>query len=83
MTTKKAQASTTNDMGDQTQQDLLRDWIRVREAFIRDDGKSVVMTPRPTDWSGFFGSGLTASADFMVESEHMPVQERTLQRRDC
>ncbi len=49
----------------------------VREVFIRREGESVVLTPRPTDWSGFFASGMTASADYMAESEHMLVQERT------
>ena len=29
MTTKKAQASTTNDMGDKSQQDQLTDWERI------------------------------------------------------
>ena len=48
----------------------------VREVFIRREGESVVLTPRPTDWSGFFASGLTASSDFMAESERMPVQVR-------
>lgn len=48
----------------------------VREVFIRREGESVVLTPRPTDWSGFFASGMTASSDFMVEGERMPIQER-------
>lgn len=48
----------------------------VREVFIRREGESVVLTPRPSDWSGFFASGLTASADFMAEAERLPVQER-------
>ena len=49
----------------------------VHEVFIRREGESVVLTPRPTDWSGFFASGMTASADYMAESERMPIQERT------
>ena len=48
----------------------------VREVFIRREGESVVLTPRPTDWSGFFASGMTASSDFMVDRERMPTQER-------
>ncbi len=47
-----------------------------REVFIRRDGESVVLTPRPSDWSGFFASGLTASADFMADADRLPVQER-------
>ena len=49
----------------------------VREVFIRREGESVVLTPRPTDWSSFFASGLTASPDFMADAERMPVQERS------
>ena len=49
----------------------------VREVFIRREGESVVLTPRPTDWSGFFASGLTASADFMADAERMPIQKRS------
>lgn len=48
----------------------------VREVFIRREGESVILTPRPTDWSGFFASGVMASSDFMVDSERMPIQER-------
>jgi len=49
----------------------------VREVFIRREGESMVLTPRPTDWSGFFASGMTASTDFMAEIDRMPIQERT------
>ncbi len=49
----------------------------VREVFIRKEGDSVILTPRPHDWSGFFASGLKASADFMADAERLPVQERS------
>ncbi len=49
----------------------------VREVFIRREGESVILTPRPADWSGFFESGVKASADFMADAERMPVQERS------
>ena len=49
----------------------------VREVFMRREGQSVVLTPRPTDWSSFFASGLTASADFMADAQRMPVQKRS------
>lgn len=49
----------------------------VREVFIRREGESVVLTPRPSDWSGFFALGLTASDDFMADAERMPIQERS------
>jgi antitoxin VapB len=48
----------------------------VREVFIRREGESVVLTPRPTDWSGFFTLGMTVSEDFMSSSERLPIQER-------
>ncbi|MBV8617772.1 MAG: AbrB/MazE/SpoVT family DNA-binding domain-containing protein [Curvibacter sp.] len=48
----------------------------VREVFIRREGESVILTPRPTDWSGFFSSGLKVSGDFMAEREDLPIQER-------
>jgi antitoxin VapB len=48
----------------------------VREVYIRREGESLVLTPRPKDWSGFFGSGLRAADDFMSDREALPVQER-------
>jgi antitoxin VapB len=48
----------------------------VREVFIRREGESVVLTPRPNDWSGFFALGMMASEDFMATSERLPIQER-------
>ncbi len=49
----------------------------VREVFIRREGESVVLTPRPSDWSGFFALAGKASADYMADDERMPVQERS------
>jgi len=49
----------------------------VREVFIRREGESVILTPRPADWSGFFASSARVSKDFMVDAERMPVQERS------
>jgi antitoxin VapB len=49
----------------------------VREVFIRRDGESVILTPRPNDWSSFFSLDKKASADFMVAVERLPVQERS------
>lgn len=48
----------------------------VREVFIRRKGESLVLTPCPTDWTGFFASSMTASADFMVNTKRLPIQER-------
>lgn len=49
----------------------------VREVFIRREGESVILTPRPSDWSSFFASGLKASPDFMLGRERSPIQERS------
>jgi antitoxin VapB len=49
----------------------------VREVFIRREGESLVLTPRPTDWSSFLASGLKASDDFMADSKRMPIQDRS------
>lgn len=48
----------------------------VREVFIRREGESIILTPRPSDWSGFFASGAKASSDFMAGVDRQPVQER-------
>ena len=48
----------------------------VREVFIRREGESVILTPRPNDWTGFFASGLKTSPDFMAHTEPLSVQER-------
>ena len=49
----------------------------VREVFIRREGESVILTPRPSDWTAFFASGAKVSADFMANAERMPIQERS------
>jgi len=50
----------------------------VREVFIRREGESVILTPRHSDWAGFFSVGATVSADYMVDADRMPIQKRTL-----
>ena len=47
----------------------------VREVFIRREGESVILTPRPNDWSAFFALEKTASADLMVGADRLKVQE--------
>lgn len=49
----------------------------VREVFIRREGESVILTPRPEDWSGFFSLAQKASPDFMAGVDRLPVQERS------
>jgi antitoxin VapB len=46
------------------------------EVFIRRQGEDVVLSPRPTDWSGLF-EGPFASNEFMEGIEDLPVQERS------
>ena len=48
----------------------------VRDVFIRREGESVILTPRPVDWSGFLAGG-KATADFMADADRLPVQERS------
>jgi antitoxin VapB len=39
----------------------------VREVYIRKEGDTIVLTPRPHDWTGFFASADTATPDFMAD----------------
>ena len=49
----------------------------VRDVFIRRDGESIILTPRPNDWSAFFSLERKTSADVMVGVERLLVQERS------
>ena len=46
------------------------------EVFIRKEGRDVVLSPRPTDWSSYLIEGPVASDDFMQNVEKLPAQER-------
>ena len=46
------------------------------EVFIRKEGRDVVLSPRPVDWSSYLAEGPIASDDFMQKVEKLPVQER-------
>ncbi len=48
----------------------------MKEVFIRRVGQDLVLSPRPTDWSGFLASAVRVSDDFMANVEDLPVQER-------
>ena len=50
----------------------------MKEVFIRRVGQDLVLSPRPTDWSGFLASTARVSDDFMVNVEDLEVQEREL-----
>jgi antitoxin VapB len=47
-----------------------------REVFIRKEGSSVVLSPRPTDWTSYLKNGPAASEGFMQDVDDLPVQER-------
>jgi antitoxin VapB len=49
----------------------------VREVFIRREGQSIILTPRPNDWSGFFALKQKASAEYMADDARLPAQERS------
>ena len=48
------------------------------EVFIRRHGDDVILSARPSDWTGYLASSPAASEDFMVGVEDLPVQERAL-----
>ena len=50
----------------------------MKEVLIRKVGNDTVLSPRPTDWSGFLASDVRVSDDFIVNVEDLPVQEREL-----
>jgi antitoxin VapB len=45
------------------------------EVYIRKEGENLILSPRPTDWSGLL-TGEPASPEFMENMEDLPVQER-------
>jgi antitoxin VapB len=47
------------------------------EVFIRKQGDDVVLSARPSDWSGYLASDNIASKEFMEGVEDLPVQERS------
>jgi len=46
------------------------------DVLISKVGDDLVRSPRPVNWSEYFGKGPLASADFMENAEDLPVQER-------
>jgi hypothetical protein len=49
----------------------------LERAFAHRNKLFVAESRHRADWSGFFASGMTASADFMADSESLPIQKRT------
>jgi len=50
--------------------------FNTQEVFIRKVGRDVVLSPRPSDWSGYLAEGPAASETFMEGVEDLPAQER-------
>lgn len=52
--------------------------FKTHEVFIRREGRDVILSPRPEDWSSYLANGPVASDDFMEPIEDLPVQDRKL-----
>lgn len=50
--------------------------FKTQEVFIRKEGRDVVLSPRPSDWSSYLAEAPTASQTFMEGVKDLPVQER-------
>jgi antitoxin VapB len=46
------------------------------EVYIRRVGDAVILSPKPASWSNYLANGPIAPADFMVNVEDLPQQER-------
>jgi antitoxin VapB len=51
--------------------------FQASEVYIRRQGDEVILSTRPTDWTGYFASDAVASDEFMQNVEDLPVQERS------
>ena len=47
-----------------------------REVYIRREGDSVVLTPRPSSWDAFFDGAPMPSDDFMNERDQGTARDR-------
>ena len=47
------------------------------EVFIRKQGDDVILSARPTDWSGYLAEHPIASEEFMEGVEELPFEERS------
>jgi antitoxin VapB len=46
------------------------------EVLIRKDGDSVILSPRPRDWTTYLETAPVASGAFMSGVEDLPLQDR-------
>ncbi len=51
--------------------------FKTSEVFIRKQGEDVILSPRPSDWSGLL-DGPFASEEYMEGVDDPPPQERSL-----
>jgi antitoxin VapB len=47
------------------------------EVFIRKEGDSVVLSPRPETWDDYLAHGPVAPDDFMADVEDLVAEERS------
>jgi antitoxin VapB len=47
-----------------------------REVFVRNEGDTIILSPKPFDWSSYLAEGPVASSDYMKGIEKTPPQER-------
>ncbi len=46
------------------------------EVYIRKEGDSLILSPRPKDWSAYLRDHPVASEEFMENVEDLPMEER-------
>ena len=50
-----------------------------KEVFIRREGDTVILSPRPVSWEGFFANSETISGDFLnVREDSVPQTRESL-----
>ena len=54
--------------------------VKAKEMYIRKEGESLVLTPRPTSWAGFMEGCEPLSDDFSTEGTPLPedVERKTM-----
>jgi antitoxin VapB len=51
--------------------------FEVDEVYISRQGEKIILSPRPDNWDEYLANGPVAPADFMIDVEDLPVQERS------
>lgn len=50
--------------------------IDAQEVYIRQEGDSIILTPKPQSWDAYFRTARRLSDDFPEDIEDLPAQER-------